>query len=348
VEVALLDQEGIIVGVNDAWAEFCEANGGDLSRAGVGMSYLDLCPAGIDSTSDEIRAAILLALDGDLPSPLSISLSCHTPQEDRWFDVLISSRVDDNGVTIGACVTLSESESPSGRDRIARYLQDLVVTRGYGSGIMHLCDIAAEVSGVTGAAITLLAGELARGSLCTTDGVAAYLDDLQYALGEGPSLDANRVGRAMMEPELGSATVDRWPVFTPSAIRAGARAVFALPIRVGAQRIGSLTLYRDQPGPLVAEHYTDALVVADIAARTILSLQAEAPPGSVAVELEDGANFHFIVHQAAGMLSAQLEIGVTEALAKLRSHAALSDTPIDRVAESVVSGRLRFRESEST
>jgi len=109
-----------------------------------------------------------------------------------------------------------------------------------------------------------------------------------------------------------------------------------------------LTLYRDRPGPLVGEQDKNALVVADIAARTVLSIQAEAPPGTVGVELEDGANFHFIVHQAAGILSAQLEIGVTEALVRLRSRAFLLDTEIDQLAESVVAGRLRFSDTEST
>jgi hypothetical protein len=152
----------------------------------------------------------------------------------------------------------------------------------------------------------------------------------------------------MMEPELGTPNAGRWPAFTPPAIQAGAKAIFAFPIRIGARRIGSLTLYRDRPGPLVGEQYADALIVADIAASTIISIQAGAPPGSVAVELEDGANFHFIVHQAAGILSAQLEIGVTEALVRLRSHAFLLNTQIDQVAELVVAGRLSLSEPRST
>jgi hypothetical protein len=150
-----------------------------------------------------------------------------------------------------------------------------------------------------------------------------------------------------MEPELGAPNAHRWPVFTPSAIQAGARAIFAFPIRIGARRIGSLTLYRDLPGPLVREQYAGALEMADQAARTILSIQAQAPPGSVAVEFEDGANLHFIVHQATGILSVQLGIGVSEALVRLRGHAVMLDAQIDQVAESVVSGELKFGEAES-
>jgi hypothetical protein len=211
---------------------------------------------------------------------------------------------------------------------------------------MHLCAISAEVSGTTGAGIMLQSDELVRGSLCTTDGVAAYLDDLQYTLGEGPSIDAHHLGRVVAEPELESPDTDRWPILTSSALQAGARAIFAFPIRIGAVRLGSLTLYRDQAGPIAGDRYTDTVVMTDVAARTIVAMQANAPPGSIAIELEEGANFHFVVHQAAGMLSEQLHVGVAEALVRLRSRAFRSDTPIDDVAEAVVDGRLKLSDSD--
>jgi hypothetical protein len=103
-----------------------------------------------------------------------------------------------------------------------------------------------------------------------------------------------------------------------------------------------VTLFRDVPGPLDDLQYADALAVAVVAARTILALQADAPPGSVGAELERGANFHFVVHQAAGMVSIQLGIGVTEALVRLRAHAFLGDRSIDDVSRDVVERRLRF------
>jgi hypothetical protein len=46
VEVAMLDVDGVIVEVNEAWARFSENNGGSLSRTGAGMSYLEAWDAG--------------------------------------------------------------------------------------------------------------------------------------------------------------------------------------------------------------------------------------------------------------------------------------------------------------
>ena len=107
-------------------------------------------------------------------------------------------------------------------------------------------------------------------------------------------------------------------------------------------RLGAVTLFRDTPGPLGDLQYADAVAVAVVASRTILALQADAPPGSVAAELEQGANFHFVVHQAAGMVSIQLGIGVTEALVRLRAHAFVGERSIDDVSRDVVARRLRL------
>lgn len=232
--------------------------------------------------------------------------------------------------------------------RLAEILAQLALRGADSSGTMHLCEISAEVSGTTGAGIMLQSEKLGRGSLCTTDGVTTYLEDLQYTLGEGPSIDAHHLGLVVTEPELESPDADRWPALVPSALQAGARAMFAFPIRIGAVRLGSLTLYRDQPGPLDGDRYTDTLVMTDVAAHTIVALQANASPGSIAVELEDGANFHFVVHQAAGMVSEQLHVGVAEALVRLRSYAFRSDTPIDEVADAVVSRRLKLTDPDGT
>jgi len=211
-----------------------------------------------------------------------------------------------------------------------------------GSGTLVLCELSAELTGASGASIMLLSDELARGSLCSSDGVAVYLDDLQFTLGEGPSLDAHARGVPVLEPDIGAHSSTRWPALVPLAVRAGIRAVFAFPLRIGAVRLGAVTLLRDVPGPLDATQYADALAMAVVASRTILALQADAPPGAVAAELEEGANFHLVVHQAAGMVSIQLAIGVTEALVRLRAHAFLTERSIDDVSRDIVDRRLRL------
>ena len=112
VEVALLDLDGVIQSVNEPWQTFTLANGGNPAKAGVGVSYLDVCDAaGDDPGAREAAGAIREALAGDLPGTLTLEVPCHTPGTARWFDMLISARRDGDGQIIGATVTLSLTRS---------------------------------------------------------------------------------------------------------------------------------------------------------------------------------------------------------------------------------------------
>jgi hypothetical protein len=196
--------------------------------------------------------------------------------------------------------------------------------------------------GVTCAGVMLMSGDIPRGSLCATDEVSDLIQELQYTLGEGPCVDAYQQDNVVAEPDLADPVIRRWPVFTPPALQAGVRAVFGFPLRFGAVRLGALNFYRDRPGPLSDDQHADALVLADVTARWVLETQAGAPPGAVAEELEAGADFHFAVHNAAGMISVQLGISVTEALIRLRAHAFSHDCLIADVAQDVIASRLRL------
>lgn len=206
----------------------------------------------------------------------------------------------------------------------------------------RLCTVSADVTGTSGAGIMLMSGDIPRGSVCTTDAVSALIEQLQYELGEGPCIDAYDQDRPVLEPDLAHPVRLRWPAFTGPAVDAGARAVFGFPLQVGAVRLGALNLYCDAPGRLADGQHADALLMADIVAQALLLLQAGAPAGTVATELEASANFQYVVHQASGMVAAQLEVSVGQALARLRAHAFGNDRPLTDVARDVVDRRLRF------
>lgn len=205
-----------------------------------------------------------------------------------------------------------------------------------------LCQVCADVTGTTGAGIMLMAGDIPRGSVCTTDSVSALIEQLQYDLGEGPCVDAYHQDRAVFEPDLANPAAPRWLAFTGPAVEAGARAVFGFPLQVGAVRLGALNLYNDRAGSLTGDQQTDALVMADVAAQAVLLLQADAPPDTVAGELETNANFQYVVHQATGMVAAQLEVTLSQALIRLRAHAFGNNRSLTDVSRDVVDRRLRF------
>lgn len=206
----------------------------------------------------------------------------------------------------------------------------------------RLCAIFPQLAGVSGAGVMLMSGDVPRGSLCSTNDVSQLIEDLQYTLGEGPCLDAYQQDRIVAEPDLADPVTRRWFAFTPPALEAGVRAVFGFPLRVGTVRLGALNLYREWSGPLSDDQNADALVMADVAARWVLEAQAGASPGAVARELEAGADFHFTVHNAAGMISVQQGISVTDALIRLRAYAFARDRSLTEVAQDVVDRKLRL------
>ncbi len=196
--------------------------------------------------------------------------------------------------------------------------------------------------GVDGAGVMLMSGEIPRGSLCASGEVSRLIEELQYTLGEGPCVDAYQQNRVVAEPDLADPVADRWPAFTPAALDAGVRAVFGFPLRAGAVRLGALNLYRGRSGALSGDQQGDALVVAEVAARWVLEAQAGAPAGTVAVQVAAGADFHLVVHNAAGMVSVQEGISVTEALIRLRAFAFSHDRLVGDVAGDIVARRFRL------
>lgn len=221
-----------------------------------------------------------------------------------------------------------------------------LVDRNDDPSVARLCVVCADVTAMSGAGIMLMLHDRPHGSMCTTNDVSTLIEELQYTLGEGPCIDAHRQHRPVLEPDLARPAVERWMAFSGPAVAAGARAIFGFPIMVRDVHLGALNLYRDQAGPLTPGQHADALVLADVAARAIIGMQADAPPGAVSVELDDGTNFRYVVHQAAGMVSVQLGVPVADALARLRAHAYGYDRSIDDVGRDVVDRRLRFPPEE--
>ncbi len=106
-----------------------------------------------------------------------------------------------------------------------------------------------------------------------------------------------------------------------AGVQAGVRAVFAFALRLGTIRIGVLVLYRDRPGALDPEELARGLVLADVASQVILVLQAGAPEGRVHEVLAHEPAHWAEVHQATGMIAAQLTVSMDEAFVRLRAYA---------------------------
>ena len=209
-----------------------------------------------------------------------------------------------------------------------------------GSPLQQLCTGSLRLLDVKGAALILMSDQ-ETGSLAATAGArTASVEDLQFTLGEGPCLQSFQTGQPVLEPELLNGARARWPVFVEAAAALGARAVFVLPLQIGAARLGVLYVYREEPGLLTAEQFANAFAVADIGTWMLLGMQAGADPGELGADLEGAWSYRAVVHQAAGMIAARLGINLVEALARLRGLAFAAERSIYEIARDVAARRI--------
>src|ERR1700712_3310236 len=105
----------------------------------------------------------------------------------------------------------------------------------------QLCELSLQVLPIDGAAITVRGSLTSNELLHATGPVITTLDDKQFVLGEGPCRDAYRDRQPVLEPDTGSdSATARWPGFAREAAAAGAAAVFAFPLQIGAVPFGIL------------------------------------------------------------------------------------------------------------
>jgi hypothetical protein len=223
-------------------------------------------------------------------------------------------------------------------------LWSLVVEQAHGGSaeVGHVCAAAMSATGVESAAITVMLPAVARETVYASDEVASELEELTATLGEGPSVDAFGGGPVLVADLRAPECLVRWPVFAPAAVDAGVCAVFALPLQVGAIRLGVLDLYRARPGDLDSEQLADALMLADTACALLLDGAQRDGSHVNGRRPERAALQHPEVHQATGMIIAQLGVSAAVALIRLRAYAYAHDRRLRDVARDVVARRLRF------
>jgi len=122
----------------------------------------------------------------------------------------------------------------------------------------------------------------------------------------------------------------------------GAEAVFSFPVSLDSIHLGALNLYRDRAGTLTEEQQVSAVVLGGMAARAVLTLQAEAPPGCLAPEIDAAVNLRLGIHRAAGMIAADLHISVADGLCRLRAYAFSNGRRTSDVAHDVLARRLKL------
>ena len=204
-----------------------------------------------------------------------------------------------------------------------------------------LCDPFLRVLPVTGISISTLGAPFGSETVCASDEQAARLDELQFDLGEGPCWDAMSTRRPVLTPDLRGAVPSSWPVFLQSLSDAPVGALYAFPLALGSLDIGAVDVYSRQPGALSDAQIVDTVALASIVALQVLRRTLSAQTLKPDAEADDGYSRR-VVHQATGMVLAQLGLSAADALLVIHGYAFSHGRSVREVAVDVVGRRLDF------
>lgn len=234
---------------------------------------------------------------------------------------------------------VGEVEDDNTVSRLGRILPILLGSRGDGSLTGAVCLTAVTAIGVDGAGLLLLTSDN-RSPVCAHGALASRGEDLQQSLGEGPSVEAFEAGELVEVTDLASAAGTRWLIFSEQMADAGAGSLASFPLRIGGARFGALTLYRSVRGELSADQVADGYVLAQLSAHLLVGDQSRTGGDVVISDIEAGFARMAQIHQATGIIMAQLSIGAEDALARLRGAAYVAQRSVRDLAKDIVAGTV--------
>jgi hypothetical protein len=194
---------------------------------------------------------------------------------------------------------------------------------------------------------------VSRETLWATDPTAELLEELQFTLNEGACMQAATTGTPVLVADLHhSSDTQRWPIFAAAlAEQTDVRALFAFPLQWGTVNVGVLDLYRRTPGGLSAAQGRDAISASETAALMLLGVRTDPEHADADADGESGGSWldhapssRAEIHQATGIVLAQLGVSAAQALARMRGYAFVEQRLLIDVARDVVSRRLQFTE----
>ena len=156
---------------------------------------------------------------------------------------------------------------------------------------------------------------------------------------EGPCLDCYHSGEPVRCPDL-TAAFGRWPRFAREAVAHGYGSVYALPMRLRNQVIGSLNLLREVPGELDASDLVVAQALTDVATIGILQQRAASEQRLLAEQLQYALDSRVTIEQAKGVVAEHGRLDMDAAFAALRLYARNKNERLVDVAHAVAARTL--------
>lgn len=201
----------------------------------------------------------------------------------------------------------------------------------YLTGVVHL--VAEATAGCDAVGVTVVSGERPFTAAYTTATTLA-IDAVQYALDEGPCLEAHRT-RSIVRADLDEAS-ERWPAFTAAAADFETRALIALPLTARDGSVGSLNLYARSTQALDAVDLPKLTATASRVGEVVAAGLAVVEARQLAGQLEEAMASRAVIEQAKGVLMGKHGLSETEAFDLMRLQSQRSNVKLRTIAARVV------------
>ncbi|MFZ2726017.1 MAG: PAS domain S-box protein [Methylococcaceae bacterium] len=92
--IAVLDSQGVIALVNNAWKKFADYNNLSIeNNYMLAANYLEICTHAIEQTQDAVVREVLQGIQAVMQGKINqfnTEYPCHSPEEQRWFNMSVS------------------------------------------------------------------------------------------------------------------------------------------------------------------------------------------------------------------------------------------------------------------
>ena len=213
-------------------------------------------------------------------------------------------------------------------------LESMEQVSDYLERVVHA--VRRHIDGCDEVGVTVMSSERPHTAAYTTV-QTLEIDAVQYALDEGPCLDAARHRRENHVPDL---VVDdgRWPLFASECREEGMRSLLALPLVSGTECVGAINLYAWAPHAFDTFDAALVRVAASRCADALVAVTALDGARRLAGQLEQAMASRAVIEQAKGIIMAMRGVPEHDAFEVLRKTSQDRNVKVRLLAQQIVSG----------
>ena len=182
--------------------------------------------------------------------------------------------------------------------------------------------------------------------VASTSEQAELVEVMQLNAGAGPCLDCYATGAPVSVADIEHLS-DRWPDFRTAALEQGFRAVYAAPMKLRGDVIGTMNLLSTTSGVLNDRDIAVAQALTDVATIGILQERMIRESGLVSEQLQRALDSRILIEQAKGVLSQTGQMTMDEAFSTMRGYARSNQLSLHTVAEGITNRTLDVLSSET-